>query len=160
RQADYAFTVLARALSWAKDRGKITVNPCERGGRVYSGSRVDHVLTLGGGAAVLKIAPAALQPPVVLGFWSGQGPGDLLGLTWNAYDGSTIRLRQSKSIGRRRRRVNVEIPVGAPLKQALDAAAKAKKSPIILLNSDDQPWTGDGFRASFSKARDKAGIVD
>jgi hypothetical protein len=43
RQADYAWTVLARILSWAKDRGYITVNPCERGGRVYDGTRVDHV---------------------------------------------------------------------------------------------------------------------
>jgi integrase len=81
-------------------------------------------------------------------------------LTWRAYDGATIRLRQSKSIGRRRRVVHVEIPVGAPLKAALDAAAKSKRSPIILLNSDGQPWTSDGFRASFAKARDKAGIVD
>jgi hypothetical protein len=40
RQADYAWTVLARVLSWSKDRGKITVNPCERGGRIYRGSRV------------------------------------------------------------------------------------------------------------------------
>src|SRR5262245_35429108 len=30
RQADYAYTVLALVLAWAKDRGKITVNPCER----------------------------------------------------------------------------------------------------------------------------------
>jgi len=28
RQADYAWTVLARVLSWAKDRGRISVNPC------------------------------------------------------------------------------------------------------------------------------------
>ena len=55
--------------------------------------------------------------------------------------------------------VSVEIPVGTPLKAALDEAAKLKKSPIILLNSDGQPWTQDGFRASFIKARDKAGIV-
>jgi len=32
RQADYAWTVLARILSVAKDRGRIAVNPCERGG--------------------------------------------------------------------------------------------------------------------------------
>ena len=43
RQADYAWTVLARVLSWSKDRGKITTNPCERGGRVYSGSRAENV---------------------------------------------------------------------------------------------------------------------
>jgi len=40
-----------------------------------------------------------------------------------------------------------------------DEAARVKQSPIILLNSDNQPWTSDGFRASFIKARDKAGIV-
>jgi len=34
RQADYAWTVLARVLSVAKDRGHIKVNPCERGGRL------------------------------------------------------------------------------------------------------------------------------
>jgi hypothetical protein len=45
RQADYAWTVLARVLSWSKDRGKITTNPCERGGRVYSGSRAENVWT-------------------------------------------------------------------------------------------------------------------
>jgi hypothetical protein len=41
RQADYAWTVLARVLSWSKDRGNITTNPCERGGRIYSGSAVN-----------------------------------------------------------------------------------------------------------------------
>lgn len=40
RQADYAWTVLARILSRALSRGKIAANPCEKGGRVYSGSRV------------------------------------------------------------------------------------------------------------------------
>jgi integrase len=160
RQADYAFTVLARVLSWAKDRSKITVNPCERGGRIYDGSRVDHVWSIDDERAFLETAPEHLHLPLLLALWTGQRQGDLLRLTWRAYDGSTIRLRQSKSIGRRRRLVTVEIPVGAPLKAAFDAAAKSKRSPIILLNSDGQPWTSDGFRASFAKARDKAGIVD
>jgi hypothetical protein len=33
-----------------------------------------------------------------------------------------------------------------------------RRSPIILLTSEGRPWTEDGFRASFNKARDKAGI--
>ena len=62
-------------------------------------------------------------------------------------------MRQSKSVrARARRPVYVTIPVGAPLKTALDAAIKIKKSPIILLNSDGNPWTPDGFRASWGKA--------
>ncbi len=57
RQADYAWTVLARILSWAKDRGKITVNPCERGGRLYNGTRVDFVWSIEDEAAFLKTCP-------------------------------------------------------------------------------------------------------
>lgn len=74
-------------------------------------------------------------------------------LTWSAYDGSHIRLRQSKT------GVRVQIPVGAPLKAVLDAAAKTKRSPTILLTSEGRPWTPDGFRASWGKACDKARIV-
>jgi integrase len=158
RQADYAWTVLARVLSWAKDRGKISVNPCERGGRVYHGTRVDHVWSMEDEAAFLKHAPAHLHLPLLLALWTGQRQGDLLRLTWFAYDGTSIRLRQSKSIRRGMRPVQVVVPVGAPLKAALDATPK--HGSIILVNSDGRPWTPDGFRASWGKACIKAGISD
>ena len=158
RQADYAWTVLARVLSWAKDRGKITVNPCERGGRVYHGTRVDHVWSVDDEAAFLKHAPVHLHLPLLLALWTGQRQGDLLRLTWFAYDGTNIRLRQSKSIRRGKRPVNVVLPVGAPLKAALDATPK--RGSMILVNSDGRPWTPDGFRASWGKACDQAGISD
>jgi hypothetical protein len=35
RQADYAWSVLARILSWGLDRGLVLANPCARGGRLY-----------------------------------------------------------------------------------------------------------------------------
>jgi integrase len=152
RQADYAWTVLARVLSWAKDRGKITINPCERGGRVYHGTRVDFVWSVEDEAAFLDHAPAHLHLPLLLALWTGQRQGDLLRLPWSAYDGATIRLRQSKTGAR------VEIPVGAPLKAALDATTK--RGPIILTSTDKRPWTPDGFRASWGKACKKAGIAD
>src|SRR5262249_51202909 len=43
--ADYAWTVLQRILSVAKDRGKIKTNPCERGGRLYEADRSDKLWT-------------------------------------------------------------------------------------------------------------------
>ena len=46
-----------------------------------------------------------------------------------------------------------------PPKAALDDAAKTKHGPIILTSIDQQPWTSDGFRASWRKACRKAGIV-
>jgi integrase len=161
RQADYALTVLARILSVAKDRGRITVNPCERGGRLYNGTRVEFVWTLADEKKFLMSAPAYLHLPLLLALWTGQRQGDLLRLTWSAYDGAHIRLRQSKSVRvKARRPVYVTIPVGAPLKAALDAAIKIKQSPMILLNSVGSPWTPDGFRASWGKACKRAKIEE
>jgi integrase len=157
---DYAWTVLARILSVAKDRGKIAVNPCEKGGRLYDGTRVDFVWSIEDETAFLKHAPAHLHLPLLLALWTGQRQGDLLLLSWSAYDGTHIRLRQSKSRRRGARPAYVNIPVGAPLRVALDTAAKNKHSTLILVNSDGRPWTPDGFRASWGKACKKAGIEE
>lgn len=152
RQADYAWQVLARVLSWAKDRGKITVNPCERGGRVYHGTRADFVWSVEDETAFLEHAPAQLHLPLLLGLWTGQRQGDLLRLPWSGYDGSTIRLRQSKT------GIGVVIPVGAPLKAALNAAPR--RSPIILTSKSGKPWTEGGFRASWRIGCDAAAITE
>jgi hypothetical protein len=149
RQADYAWTVLARVLSWSMNRGLIAANPCERGGRLYRGSRAEKIWTAGDEVAFLKRAPAHLHLPLLPALWTGQRQGDLLRLPWSAYDGTHIKLRQGKTGAR------VVIKVGAPLKAALDAAPK--RSTIMLTNSDNKPWTSDGFRASWGKACKAAG---
>ena len=94
RQADYTWTVFARILSWAMNRGLITANPCEKGGRLYRGSRADKIWTTNDEVAFLKSAPSHLHLPLLLGLWTGQRQGDLLRLPWSAYDGKHIRLRQ------------------------------------------------------------------
>jgi integrase len=106
----------------------------------------------------LSRAPVHLHLPLLLALWTGQRQGDLLRLPWSAYDGTHIRLLQRKS---GERRIRVVIPVGAPLKIALDATAAGKKGPFdkILVNADGQPWTPDGFRSSWRKACAAAGIV-
>jgi integrase len=153
RQADYTWSVLARVLSWGVDRGIITANPCERGGRLYRASRNEKIWTDDDEASFLKRAPAHLHLALLLGLWTGQRQGDLLRLPWSAYDGTRIQLRQSKTGAR------VSVPVGAPLKAALDEAAKTKEGPIILTSMDGQPWTSDGFRSSWGKACRKVGVT-
>ncbi|MHC2017713.1 tyrosine-type recombinase/integrase [Methylobacterium sp. CM6247] len=150
RQADYAWSVLARILSWALDRGLILANPCERGGRLYRARRADKVWQDADEAAFLAAAPRHLHLPLLMALWTGQRQGDLLRLTWSAYDGTAIRLVQSKTGAR------IVVPVGSPLKAALDNTAR--KSPFILLNSDNRQWTSDGFRASWGKACKACGI--
>ena len=86
----------------------------------------------------------------MLALWTGQRQGDLLRLPWSAYDGTHIRLRQSKT-GR-----PIMSKVGAPLKVMFDGTPK--RSTIILTNMDGKPWTSDGFRESWGKACKMAGV--
>jgi integrase len=154
RVADYSWAVLARILSWAFDRGLVDANPCKEGRRAYRGSRADKVWSDDDEAHFLAKAPARLHLPLLLALWTGQRQGDLLRLPWSAYDGTHIRLRQSKT-GRR-----VLIPVGAPLKAVLDAAAKVKTGPIILHSAAGRPWTSASFKSAWGRACIDIGIKD
>jgi len=150
RQADYAWVVLARVFSWAKNRGKIETNPCEKGGRTYDGARPDKVWRDEEEQAFRKKASTQLALAYDLAVWTGQRQGDLLALTWTAYDGEKIRLRQSKT------GAYVVIPVFSKLKALLDATPK--RAVTILTTQAGLSWTADGFRASWGKALVKAGI--
>ena len=160
RQADYAWVVLARILSVALDRRWIDANPCERGGRLYHGTRADQIWTPEQVDAFLASAPLHLLAPFMLGLWTGQREGDLLNLTWFAYkDGTHINLVQRKSVRLGNTKKNarrVRIPVGAQLKEMLDAMPRGHER--VLLNSFGEPWTENGFRSSWRKAQAKAGV--
>jgi len=150
RRADYAWTVLARVLSVAKDRGRIGVNPCERGGRLYTARRQDHIWSEADIARVLAAARPEMELAVKLALWTGQRQGDLLSLAWSSYDGTHIRLRQSKT------GTAVTIRVGEPLREVLTHARK--RGPLVLTNQRGRPWTSDGFRTSWRKLCTRAGI--
>ena len=159
RAADYAWTTLARIMSWAKDRSLLTQNPCEKGGRLYSGgNRAEIVWEPEDIRKLMAHASPAVMAVVILALWTGQRQGDLLRLTWKAYTGRAINLRQSKTnlrqskAGGRR----VSIPVGETLRHFLEGLEK--RSPRILVNSRGRPWTEDGFRSSFYSACAEAGI--
>ena len=150
RKADYAWTTLARVLSVAHDRGRIPVNPCQRGGQLYEADRTEKVWTEDDIARLLAVASPNFAMAALLALWTGQRQGDLLRLPWSAYDGKYVRLRQSKT-GRR-----VTIPVSKHLKTILDNADRI--STQMLTNAHGRPWTSDGFRASWKKLCVKAGI--
>lgn len=157
RTADAAWTMLARVLSVAKDRGRIAVNPCERGGRLYTADRKDALWTEELIGRFLAHASPQLRLAMLMALWTGQRQGDLLRLTWEAYDGRAIRLRQKKTGAR------LVVPVGKPLREALDQERQARTDQAIatiqiLLNSRNQAWSSDGFRTSWGKACKAAGV--
>jgi integrase len=153
RQADYTFSTFAAIMAWANDRGLILSNPCERPGKLYRSQRAESIWLTEDEAALKAVAPPHLWLAFLLAVWTGQRQGDLLRLTWTAYDGQNIRLKQSKG-GRR-----VNIPVGGDLKTALDNAAKAKTAVTILTTTNGTPWTSDGFRTSWGKIVAKAKVT-
>jgi len=155
RTADYAWTMLARLLSFAKDRGDITINVCEKGGRLYEADRAEKIWTA---PDILRFKAAAspeLWHALMMALWTGQREGDLLRLSWKAYDGACLRLRQGKS------REYVTIPVGEPLRLMLDALRDERRSATTILTNarHQKPWTQDGFRTSWGKACFKAKVT-
>lgn len=150
RTADYAWTTLARVLSVAKDRGRIAVNVCERGGRLYAADRADKIWEAEHIAALVDVAGPEVRLALMMALWTGQRQGDLLRAPWSAYDGKTLKVRQGKTGAR------VTIPIGPLLKEALDAAPR--RSTTILTNTKGRSWTEDGFRTTWGKAVAKAEV--
>jgi integrase len=140
-------------MAWATDRGLVLLNPCELPGKPYRAARADAIWTEADETALLRVVPARISLAYLLAAWTGQRKGDLLRLTWTAYDGQRIRLRQSKR-GKR-----VVIPVSGNLKAALDAAYKDKQAVTILSTTRGTPWTSDGFDTEWRKVKVKAKIT-
>lgn len=151
READYTFAVLARILSWAQDRGRIPRNPIEKPGRLYNGSRAESVWTDAEIAAVLAQCPPHVALPVILATDTGQRLGDILTLPWAAYDGATIRLRQSKT-GK-----HVSIPATDRLRLALDTTPR--RAVTICATTRGTSWTRDGYQTAFDRAKRAANIT-
>lgn len=151
RKADYAWSVLNRLFSWAKDRGKIRTNPCERGGRLYKAQRQEKIWTEDHIARFIAVAPYKLQLALVLALWTGQRKSDLLRLPELAYKDGKLRVFQSKG------KTPVAIPVSPTLKEWLDS--RPVTGTTILLGQRG-PWTKWGFITEWKKACRKAEITD
>jgi integrase len=78
--------------------------------------------------------PEHLRRPLILAAYSGQRRGDLVRLPWSAYDGRSLRLKQSKT------GTSLTIPCHPVLKAALDEWRTGTASTLILVNRVGRPW--------------------
>ncbi len=153
RSADLSFAVLARIVSWAHNRRLISTNQCEKPGRLHKGSRVTSVWSEAELRQFMASAPPQIALPVMIALWTAQRQGDILSLTWAAYDGATLKLRQSKT------GVSLSVPCAAPLRAMLDAARGDQPDTAnICKTMRGTVWTSHGFRASFKTAVARAKI--
>jgi len=168
RQADYAWTVLMRIIAWARDRAMTTYRPPERIERLYYGDRADLIWEDHHIAAFNATAAEHLQSALTLAAETGLRQGDIVALTWKAYDPTPtplsplgwIRWTPSKSITRCCPKGRpVSIPVTRRLAALLETLPRI--SPIILTRPNGQPWdTANDLGSRFSEAKIEAGIAD
>jgi integrase len=109
RAADYRLSAISAMLTWAERRGLLLANRLKDFPRLYHSDRSDLIWLPDHIQRFMDSAPEELQRAMILALHTGQRQGDLLRLTWSAYDGKEITLRQNKSrrLGRPGRRVSV-----------------------------------------------------
>lgn len=150
RKADKLLFSLSKVFSYAVAHELVETNPCKGVGRLYRGSRKEAVWTPAQIALFRQRCPVHVLSVFEAALHTGQRQGDILALRWSDYDGTHLRLRQSKG------KTRVKVLVHPVLKAILDSLPKT--AVTIFTNSRGRPWTSDGFKTSFGKAQDRAGI--
>ncbi len=93
---------------------------------------------------------------IALGFqimlYTAQRPGDVRAMTWRAYNGDTIIVRQQKT-GKL-----VEVPCTAALRLLLDGAKTKRTGTVIVAGPNGQRLTETTWSKAFNGIRHKAGL--
>src|SRR5690606_12957792 len=118
KQYDYAGTVVAVILNWAREAGKIRQRHCDRLSKVYSVDRSEIIWTPADVARFNEVAPEWVRRILAVALETGLRPGDLIRLGWQHIEatpqGRRIKIRTNKK-GR-----VASIPVTPGLARILD----------------------------------------
>ncbi|MEM9584824.1 MAG: tyrosine-type recombinase/integrase [Pseudomonadota bacterium] len=152
RQGHMRLQVVSRLFSWGRSRGLTKANPTEPIQRVYKADRSDAIWSKDDLAAVLTHSTDEMRWAIKLALYTGLRQGDLLRLPWSAVSDLSIQWKTSK------RDKHTIIPITPPLRELLSDIPK--RSPVILTSALKRPWTADGLKSSFGRAKKRAGIKD
>lgn len=156
RSADYAIQVLARVLSWAKDRELIDRNPAEGIASLYSADRSEEIWDEAALAAAKEKAPAHVAAAIELLARTGLRIGDVVALTWDAVDLEAGEIVWATSKSRRRRKA--VIPITKALRAALIALPR-HGGPTVLTTAAGRAWSSPGVLSNaIRKAARAAGV--
>jgi integrase len=136
-------------FGWGSERGYVSANHAagiKDIRRPKDAPRANRPWTDDERHTVLQEAPAHMLVAFGLMMFMALGPKDALVLPKTSYKGGEIGTRRSKT----GEPVLWECP--APLKEILDQAPK-HEAITLCANSDGQPWTISGFRASWRPIR-------
>lgn len=145
RFANHVLQVLGTILNWGRPRNLAPkVNPAAglpkiprprempRANRPWSDSETD---------AVLSAATGGLRVAIALAVYAGMRGGDIVRVTWAAYDGAALTWRQGKT------GAEVWLPCLPELRAILDAIPRT--ATTIATRQDGRPSTEAGLRKAF-----------
>lgn len=156
RESDYRLSVLSACLTWGVEHGRIEANHIKGFKRLYHSKRADMIWLPEHIEAFLKAAPVRMQQALVLALHTGLRQGDILRLTWNNYDGRSIRLRVGKNNRGGRLAPAVVIPCTKALRAMLDGMDRT--SVLILTSPTGKPFTARNFGRQWEAAFAAAGL--
>lgn len=156
KQADYAWTVLVRLVSWARGRMILKFHHLEGVERVYAADRSELIPTPKDIEALMKVAPEAIRRAATAAIETGLRPGDLVQLSRGHIEitplGRRIRMRTSK-----RGRV-VSIPVTVRMAEVIDTTPAGEM--LILTAPRGGQWDTEHLSKTMKGWMRKAGIDD
>lgn len=142
--------ITALLFAWALDRGWIDFNPAARLKALPRGElpawSERHI------AQALGALPEHLRRVVVLALHTGQRRGDLCAMTWGAYDGRAIRLRQAKT------GAELVIPAHPNLQAELESWKAERRAVTILTNARGEPWAPQHLSHMMKDALERIGL--
>jgi integrase len=143
--------VFTKAMRW----GFAKSNPCTRVEKNPQKVR-ERYITDAEYAAVLKVAPFAVQIAMELAYYTGQRLSDVLKMRWSDIQDGCLLVEQQKT------KTRLSIEIHGELQTVMDRARTTGKvrSLYLVSNTHAQPYTKDGFTTMFARARAKAGIND
>ncbi|MEL6363893.1 MAG: tyrosine-type recombinase/integrase [Pseudomonadota bacterium] len=149
-RADKLVHELSVFLEWAIDEGLIEKNPTRGVKGVYETDRSEIIWTDGEIAAVLAHLTPEAGRVVRFAAETGLAMTDALRLSWSAVGRFDIQTRRQKTASA------VTVPILPGLRALLDETPKV--GPVVLTSSRGRPYTADGFKTVFGRAKRAAGV--
>lgn len=129
-------------IAYAMDREDITRHPLLKVERKSRGSRRDKIWPVETINHLIANGKPHLVNVALMSLWTMQRQGDCLFMLPMAFDGERVRIKQMKT--------GAAVWIRpAPAILPMLVAAKDSRQARVLLNSQGDPWTSSGFRASW-----------
>lgn len=151
--AAQAFVRVAQALfTWAVEADLLETSPAShikslpRGSlRAWTAEEADYAA---------KKLPEELRRAVILARHTGQRRGDLCAMTWAAYDGQRIKLKQEKT------GAELVVPCPRALRIELNRWRKDRTSTRILTTARGLPWVAQHMSMMLPRWLERIGMPD